>query len=394
MSAKMSVNPPRVLHIVEATTAGVRRYVTALAVGLRARGVKVAVAAPCQRRENYGDTAFVEDLRRKDVPFYSVPMQRRIGPWDAAAFVALCRLCREGHFTLVHTHSSKAGFLGRMAARVCNTPVIHTPNGLYFLEKTGVSRQFYLNLERLAGHLTTVMIAVSGDEKDVLVRNDIVAPARIRVIHNGVDVARIDRAAGLTRAEAKSRLGIHPDQCVVGAVGRLVPQKAPLAFVQVARRVTGKAPETQFVWVGSGPLWTEVEAQAKIEGVPLRLLGHREDVWEVMRAFDVFVLPSLYEGLPFVLLEALALALPVAVTDVVGIRDVVDDQVSGLVVPANAPAAMADAILSLLRDSQQARRWAAAGRQRVVAEFSLERMLDLHQGLYEELCAKPSQAQY
>jgi glycosyltransferase involved in cell wall biosynthesis len=384
----MSANPPRILHVVEATTAGVRRYVTALAVGLRARGTDTAVAAPWQRCENYGDTAFAEDLRRQGVPFYPVPMQRKIGLRDAAALMALSRLLRGEHFTLVHTHSSKGGFLGRMAARGYNTPVIHTPNGLYFLEKSGISRQFYLNLERLAGHLTTAMVAVSVDERDLLVRHHVVASRRIRVIPNGVDVARIDRIVGLTRAEAKSRLGIHPDQCVVGTVGRLVPQKAPQVFVQASGQVAGEAPETLFVWVGSGPLKAKVEARARTEGIPLRVLGYREDVWEIMRAFDVFVLASQYEGLPFALLEAMALALPVVVTDVVGNRDVIDDQVSGLVVPANAPVAMADAILSLLRDPQRAHGLAVAGRQEVVTKFSLEQMLDSHQALYEELHAR------
>lgn len=386
----MSANPLRALHVVEATTAGVRRYVTALAVGLRARGMDIAVAAPIQRHENYGDTAFVKDLKQRGVPFHPVPMRRWIGPWDAVALVALCRLLRGGSFTLVHTHSSKGGFLGRIAARKCNTPVIHTPNGLYFLEKTGISRQFFLNLERLAGHLTTAVIAVSSGEKEVLVRAGIADAACIRVIHNGVDIARIDQEAGLTKTEAKSRLGIHPDQWVVGATGRLAPQKAPLVFVQAAGQVASQEPATQFVWVGSGPLQAEVEARARMEGVPLHLLGHREDVWKIMRAFDVFVLASQYEGLPFALLEAMALALPVAVTDVVGTRDVVDDQVSGLVVPANAPAALAHAIVSLLRDPERAQRLAIAGRKTVVAKFSLERMLDSHQALYEELHARYS----
>jgi glycosyltransferase involved in cell wall biosynthesis len=381
----MGADQLRVLQVVEATTAGVRRYVTALATGLRTRGMDVAVAAPRQRREHYGDTAFVEDLEQQGVPFYPVPMQRRIGVRDGAALVALRRLLQTRRFSLVHTHSSKGGFLGRLAAHITNTPVIHTPNGLYFLEKTGASRRFYLTLERLAGRLATAMVAVSSDEQDVLVHNTIVDAARVRVIHNGVDVACIDQKAGLTTAEAKSRLGIHADRQVVGAVGRLVPQKAPQVFVQAARRVADEAPETLFVWVGSGPLEAEVEAQARIEGVPVRLLGHREDVWEVMRAFDVFVLPSEYEGLSFSLLEAMALALPVVVTNVVGTRDAVDDRRSGLVVPANTPSAMANAVLSLLRDPQRARRLAIAGRQKTVAEFSLERMLDSHQLLYEEL---------
>jgi len=235
------------------------------------------------------------------------------------------------------------------------------------------------------------MIAVSVGERNVLIRHHIVASPRIRVIPNGVDVAHIDRVAGLTRAEAKSRLGIHPDRYVVGAVGRLVPQKAPLVFVQAARQVADEAPGALFVWAGSGPLQAEVEARARVEYVPLRLLGHREDVWEVMRAFDVFVLASQYEGLSFALLEAMALALPVVVTDVVGTRDVIDDQVSGLVVPANAPAPMAGAILSLLQYPRWAHRLAVAGRQKVVAEFSLERMLDSHQALYEGLHTRQPQ---
>lgn len=384
----MGADQLRVLQVVEATTAGVRRYVTALATGLRSRGMDVAVAAPWQRREHYGDTAFVEDLKRQGVPFHPVPMQRRIGVRDGIALVALRRLLQTRRFSLVHTHSSKGGFLGRLAAHSSSTPVIHTPNGLYFLEKTGVSRQFYLTLERLAGRLATVMVAVSSDEQNVLVHNNVVDAARVRVIHNGVDVASIDRRAGLTGAEAKSRLGIHADRQVVGAVGRLVPQKAPQVFVQAARRVADEVPGTLFVWVGSGPLEAEVEAQTRVEGVPVRLLGHREDVWEVMRAFDVFVLPSEYEGLSFSLLEAMVLALPIVVTDVVGTRDAVDDQVSGLVVPANAPPAMANAILSLLGDPQRAHRLAIAGREKAVAEFSLEGMLDSHQALYEELCVR------
>lgn len=383
----MGTDPLCILQVVEATTAGVRRYVTALAVGLRSRGMDVAVAAPWRRREHYGDTAFVDDLKQHDVPFHPVPMHRRIGVRDGAALVALCRLLQGGRFALVHTHSSKGGFLGRLAAYRSGTPAIHTPNGLYFLEKSGASRRFYLTLERLAARMTVAMIAVSSDEQNVLLRHNIVDAARVRVIHNGVDIAHIDQNAGLTGAEAKSRLGIHADQQVVGAVGRLVPQKAPQAFVQAAMRVADEAPETLFVWVGSGPLEAEVEARARTAGIPLRLLGHREDVWEVMRAFDVFVLPSKYEGLSFALLEAMALALPVVVTDVVGTRDVVDDQVCGLVVPANAPPAMASAILSLLRDPRRARRLAIAGRQKAVAEFSLEHMLDSHQALYEELWA-------
>jgi glycosyltransferase involved in cell wall biosynthesis len=388
----MHAKPLRALHVVEATTAGVRRYVTSLVVGLRARGMEIAIAAPWRRSQHYGDTTFVENLRQEGVPFYPVPMQRRIGVRDGVALAALWRLLRTEHFALVHTHSSKGGFLGRVAAGACNLPVIHTPNGLYFLEKTGASRQFYLKLERLAGHLTTTLIAVSEDERAVLVQNNVVEAERIRVIHNGVDVACIDGEARLTKMEAKSRLGIRPDRRVVGVVGRLVPQKDPLAFVEAAAQVADQAPGTLCVWVGSGPLRADVESQAKTKDIPVRILGHREDVWKVMRAFDVFVLPSRYEGLPFALLEAMALSLPVVATNIVGVRDVIEHQATGLIVPAKAPAAIADAVLSLFRDPEWADRLAVAARQKVVTEFALEQMLDRHQMLYEELSARHAQS--
>jgi glycosyltransferase involved in cell wall biosynthesis len=312
-------------------------------------------------------------------------MRRRVGLWDAVTLSALYRLLRTERFDLVHTHSSKGGFLGRMAARACRTPVVHTPNGLYFLEKSGMSRQFYLNLERLAGHVTTAMVAVSDDERNVLTRHNIIDPTLIRVIPNGVDTTSIHREAELTQEEAKSRLGISASQHIVGAVGRLVPQKAPMVFVRAAQQVASEIPVTLFLWVGSGPMQAEVEAQARDRRVPLRLMGHREDVWPIMRAFDVFVLASQYEGLSFALLEAMALGLPVVVTDVVGAREAVQDEVSGLVVPPNDPTSLAQAILSLLKHPQWARRLAVAGEKRVVTQFSTKQMLDRHRALYLEL---------
>ena len=297
----------------------------------------------------------------------------------------IARLASAHAVDVLHCHHYPPFVYGQIAALVTRgLRVVFTEHGRLSDALPSVKRRL---INPVLGRLPSAVFAVSSDLRHYMTLEGFTA-RRVRVIHNCVDVARIDQHAGLTRASAKVRLGIPPDQPVVGAAGRLVPQKAPLTFVQAARQVAAAAPGTLFVWVGSGPLQATVANLARAEGIPLRLLGHREDVWDCLRAFDVFVLASRYEGLSFSLLEAMALRLPVVVTDVVGTRDVVDDQVSGLVVPADVPAGLADAILSLLQDPPRGDRLADAARKKVVAQFSVERMLDSHQALYEELCAR------
>ncbi len=372
----------RILHVVEATTAGVRRYVTHL-LRRRLADWEVAVACPAIRETHFGDVAFVDDLKRAGVPIHLLPLRRSIGLADASAAWALLGVVRQGRFDLIHTHSSKAGFIGRLVAKAAGMPVVHSPNGFYFLEQTGFKRWFYLALERLAGRATTRLIAVSGGERDIVIQYGLAPRARISVIENGLDAAMVrDQAKAVEAAWPRRSPGPNGDGPVIGGAGRIAPQKDPLCFVRAAQHVMQSLPSARFVWCGDGELRPAVENLARRLNVPLTVTGHLENVWAVMRLFDVFVLPSLYEGLPFTLLEAMALGVPVVATDVVGTRDVLRGEETGWLVAPRDDISLAQTICGVLARPDEAYRRAAAATRLIETRFSIDRMIAAHHDLY------------
>jgi glycosyltransferase involved in cell wall biosynthesis len=342
------------------------------------------VACPAIRETHFGDVAFVEDVRRLGIPLHALPLRRSIGLADVAAARSVVALLRRGRYDVVHTHSSKAGFIGRLAARLAGVPVVHTPNGLYFLEQTGLKRRFYLTLEQLAGRATTRMIAVSEGERDIIIRHGLASPERICLIENGVDVKKVRAWAGaLSSDELRRSLNLSGEGALVGGVGRMAPQKDPLAFVRAARQVLRAIPDARFIWCGDGELRQSAEDLAHELNVPLRVTGHLENVWAVMQCFDVFVLPSLYEGLPFTLLEAMALGVRVVATDVVGTRDVLQGEGAGWLVASRDETALAAAVVDALTRQAEAQKRVEAASRLVETRFSIERMISAHGELYE-----------
>ena len=377
--------PLRVLHVIESTTAGVRRYVTYL-LQHRSPQLQMEVACPIVRQANYGDVAFVEEIRQLGVPIHDVPMQRAIGASDAVALRELWSVAQQGRYDLIHTHSSKAGFLGRLTARLSGVPVVHTPNGLYYLGQRGLKRRFYRALEQLAGLLTTEMIAVSEGEREVIARDRLVKPDRLCVIENGVDAQQIRQQADSPEGQGlRERLNLTGQRPIIGAVGRMVPQKDPVTFVRAAARLKEVVPEAIFVWCGDGELRAETERLAAQLNVRLIVPGHQENSAAIMRAFDVFVLPSIYEGLPFALLEAMALGVPVVATDIIGIRDVLGQPLAGwLTTPQNAEA-LATMIAYAWLGPEEAQQRAHTARQLVETRFSVEQMVQRHLALYQQV---------
>jgi glycosyltransferase involved in cell wall biosynthesis len=380
-------HPPatRVLHVIESTTAGVRRYVTYL-LQHQSPHWQMEVACPAIRQKHFGDTAFVDEIRQLGVRVHDVPMQRSIGRSDVQAARVLLRVVQQGRYDLIHTHSSKAGFLGRAIAQLAGVPVVHTPNGLYYLGQQGVKRSFYQLLERLAGRLTTQLIAVSEGERIVITRDRLAPPERLCVIENGVDAPQIrDEAAAPHARQLCERLGIDGQQPIIGAAGRLVSQKDPLTFVRAAAQLRQTYPTAQFVWCGDGELRAATEQLAAQLNVPLITTGHQENSAAIMQTFDVFVLPSIYEGLPFTLLEAMALGIPIVATDISGVRDVLGDQQTGwLTEPRNA-ASLAATIERALSQSSEAQRRTQAAQHLVERQYSAQLMVQRHLELYQHI---------
>jgi glycosyltransferase involved in cell wall biosynthesis len=383
-------NPPatRVLHVIESTTAGVRRYVTYL-LQHQSSQWHMEVACPAIRQEHFGDTAFVDEIHQLGVRVHDVPMQRSIGLADLKAARILRSVVQHGEYDLIHTHSSKAGFLGRAIAQLSGVPVVHTPNGLYYLGQSGVKRWFYQTLERAAGRLTTQMIAVSEGERIVITHDQLVPPDRLCVIENGVDAPQIRGEADAPHSRPlRERCGINGQQPIIGAAGRMVPQKDPLTFVRAAAQLLQAYPSAQFVWCGDGELRTATEQLAAQLNVPLITTGHQENSAAIMRSFDVFVLPSIYEGLPFALLEAMALGIPIVASDISGVRDVLGDQHAGWLTEPRNEAALATAIGRALSETAESHRRTQAAQHLVETQYSVQLMVQRHLDLYQHLIHK------
>lgn len=380
----------RILHVVEATVAGVRRHVETLACGLNGEPFEVAVACPEQRATAFGDDQFVPALRRAGVTVLPIPMVRPIHPAsDTRALARLVRIIRSGRYDIVHTHSSKAGFLGRLAARLAGGPAtIYTPNGLFFLSQPDPARRrFYLALEQLAGHLTDRVVAVSPGERDLLLQHRIAPPERVACITNGIEPPVLP--PGYDRAAWRRSIGLSAEAFVAGTVARVSAQKNPWLFLEAAARVLRNAPQTRFVWCGGGELEAAALQRAQALGIAhaCRFLGHREDAAQALAAFDLFWLTSDYEGLPHALLEALALRIPAIATDVVGSRDLLGGS-AGVLAPPGDAAAFAQATLELLRHPDRREHLAAAGFARFTEQGAAEAMLRATAQLYIQLIAE------
>lgn len=333
--------------------------------------------------------SLIEAVRARGVPLTIEPaLVREINPAkDLLAFVRLIRFIRRGRYDIVHTNSSKAGILGRWAARIAGVPiVVHTVHGWAHNDRQHpLVRRFYVFLEQLTQHITDRLIVVSPRNTEKGLADGIATPEKYITIRSGIELNRF-RQPVRPREAVRAELGIPPDAAVVGMVTRLSPQKAPLDFVKAVARVTERRPDVHFVVVGDGPLRAEVEAQVAAGGLVDRfhLTGLRCDVPDLLHSFDIFALTSLWEGLPRVLTQAMAAGLAIVATAVDGNAEAVEDGVNGILTPPGEPQALAAALLRLLDDPTLAAEMGAVGRERS-AEFGARKMVDDIAELYETL---------
>jgi len=359
-----------VLHTLEVggTENGVVNLVTALAVHARHSVVAVTTSGPLARRLPAGVAVHV--------------LGKRPG-LDPAAVVRLVRLLRRLRPDVVHSRNWGA-FDAVPAARLAGVrAVIHGEHGREAADPEG--RDGRRNrVRRLLAPLVSQWVTVSDDLRRWLVERVGIPAARVVTIHNGVDTTRFVEG---DRERAREALGLPPASPVVGTVGRLDPVKDHLGLVDAFRRIRARRPDAVLVIAGDGPLRDALRRAVTAAGLgaAVRLLGERADVPRVLAALDVFVLPSLAEGISNTVLEAMACGLPVVATRVGGNPELVEDGVTGRLVAARQPAALSAAVLEYLDDPVLARLHGKAGRQRAVAEFSLERMATRYLALYRRV---------
>ena len=352
----------RVLLVCQPVDGGVALHVATLARRLPEHGIAVTVACP---------PALARQLEAAGTDVVVVPMERRVSPaGDPAALRRLYAVLRGGGIDLVHTHSAKAGVLGRSAARARAVPAVHTPHAWSFLAAGGrVAGDAYRRIERALARSTDAIICVSeGERRRGLQVADF---DRMVVVTNGVAVPDgAPAAAGGGPARAGGPL-------VVGTVARLAPQKGIAHLLEAFARVHDVRTDVRLAIAGDGPLRADLEAAAAHLGVAadVTFAGAVAAPWEFLAGLDLFVLPSLWEGLPYALLEAMAVGLPCVATAVDGVAEAIPDRRFGTVVEAGDSARLAREILALIEDPAARADMGARARGHVRSTFTVDGMV-------------------
>jgi len=288
---------------------------------------------------------------------------------------------------LVHTHSSKAGIVGRWAAWFFGIPVIiHSIHGFGFHDyQPAWSKWLYIFLERLTARITTKFIAVSRANIAKGTAAGVFPPGSAVLIRSGIDLERF-RKASRAGSPIRKQLGIPIDAPVVANVSCLKPQKAPLDFIRACRLVHQEVPDAHFLMVGDGALRNAVEKDITEKNLQdcVHLLGWRRDIPEIMQEIDVLVLTSLWEGLPRVIPQAMAAQVPVVATRVDGSPEAVGDGKNGFLVDPGDVELCARKVIFLLKNPERARAMGKLGSE-LVAEFDCNKMVLDQERLYGEL---------
>ena len=300
--------------------------------------------------------------------------ERRVYPWDDLhGFREIASHLARRDFDVVHTHSAKAGGIGRLAARRVGVPaVVHSFHGFPFHDfQSAPVRRGLLEIERRLARITDYFLTDGTVVAADAVRLKLSPPERVRAIASPIDV-RVGVVSDAARRSARRLLGIPVDAKVVGTLARLEGQKAPLDMVKAIAALD--RPDLYMVWVGDGHLRSKTQDLLERSGLRERflLLGNRKDVPELLPAFDVFVMSSLYEGLPVAIVEAMSCGIPVVATAVNSVPEIVISGKTGLLARPADPRSLARALQYLLEHPSQAARMAEAARAQIDDRFRPE----------------------
>jgi glycosyltransferase involved in cell wall biosynthesis len=385
----------RVLRVIaRLNMGGPALHVAYLSDGLRDRGYDTTLVAGSLA---LGEESMAVVAERLGVPIVTIPeLHREISPLlDLRAAYRLADLIREVRPQILHTHTAKAGTIGRLAARLLGGAgppiVVHTFHGHvlrgYF---DPVRSTAFRLLERWLARRTTALIAVSPEVRDDLVSLGVAPREKFTVVRLGIELdERVGTDSDGPRAETRRALGIPADRFVVGWIGRMTGVKRTDDVLLAVRALRERGVDTVLCMVGDGPDRDAVERRAHQLGIvrDSLFLGYQEEVASYYAAFDALILPSANEGTPVSAIEALAGGRPVVATRVGGVPDVVRDGVDGFLVEPGDVDAMAERLSALAADPPLRHRMGEAGRASVHERYSVERLLDDIDALYRRLLA-------
>lgn len=367
------MTPPLVIQVTEAAKAGIAQHIGDLVQGLDPERYRQRAVLSLRRADEH----WVAGL---PCPVDRVDMRRSIAPaHDWAAYRRLLQIMREAGPALVHTHSSKAGILGRRAAFRLGLPAVHTPHAFSFLMPVSAARrQLYVSLERAAARWCRYIICVGEAEREAALAAGLCAEEKLVVIRNGVDV---EAYAHLPGRDYRAQIGVESEAELLLAVGGLRTQKDYPTLLRAVAALRPTRPRLRCLIAGEGPDQALLEGMIAALGLQevVTLLGEREDVPALLGAADLFVMTSLYEGCSYSLLEAMAARLPVVAVHAPGVDEILSPGTGWLVTVEDLPAAISEA----LDHPQKAARRAACAAEMIAERFRLDTMLAQTTDVYD-----------
>jgi glycosyltransferase involved in cell wall biosynthesis len=382
----------RVLQVIGRLNMGGPAHVAALLSGRRfdsARYEKLLVYGTVAPGEaSLAGLAEEEGATMRFLPELQQPVQP---VRDGRALLKLIRIARDFRPHIVHTHTAKAGFIGRQAALAVRPrpAIVHTYHGHVLEGYFGpVKARLYLELERALGRVSDRLLGVSQATVDDLVRLGVAPRERFRVMPLGLDLQPLTEVDEALRASSRNELGIDPGEVLLIFVGRVVPIKRLDVLLRAVAKARAGDRRIRLALVGDGEERPGLERQAAELGIErdVLFLGYRRELGPLFAAADVAVLSSDNEGTPVSLIEAAAAGLPAVATDVGGVREVVSEE-TGIVVPSEDAVGLADGILCMAGDAEYRERCGRAARERAVGRYGAERLLGDTDALYRELLA-------
>jgi glycosyltransferase involved in cell wall biosynthesis len=384
-----------IVKIAHVTTVGISLYGLLLNQmrSLREEGYEVvAISSP---------SSFGPSIEAAGIRHIPIPISRNITPVaDLISLWRLWRVMRRERFAIVHTHTPKAGLLGQLAARLAGVPlVVNTVHGFYLHSgMSPVARRIYLLLEKLAATCSDRILSQNTEDIELAVREHVCQREKIKFLGNGVDLTQFDPDAISTEnvESFRAELGLKPGAPVVGFVGRLAAKRKGFAdFLAAAQKISARVPDCRFLIVGESDHGKADAMKASAAGVHgmtdhCLFVGQRDgsELPHFYKLMDVLVLPSIFEGLPRVVMEASAMGVPAVVTDVKGNREAVLHGCNGLLVPLGDVPALAAAVVRILTDRELATKMGVNGRAMALERFDEQALFATVKNEYRRLLSE------
>jgi glycosyltransferase involved in cell wall biosynthesis len=373
----------KILYGLEAVGGGALKHLAYLVTNLDKEKFDITVILSSKRNED-ADSDILK-IRNSGARLSYLPICKNINIFRDCIIVArLVAILKREKIDIIHAHSSKAGGLFRIAAFISRSKnILYTPHCFYFQGLSGVKRMLFLGIEKLLAYMTSYIIVSQGEMKQAI-QNKIGGKQQILNINNAIDFSAYIPASEINETLNKYR--VPKGKFIVGAIGRFAPQKDWETFIFTANEVIKKHPETIFVITGEGELRNEVQKLIFALGLEksVVLTGFVQEIHKIFGMMDLFVSTSLWEGLPYVFLEAMKYKKPVIATDT-GIEETIAHGKSGFITPVKDYKGIAKKICELIDDKQKAIRMGEEGYEILTRKYSFRLFVKKHEEIYIEL---------